>query len=632
MAVDLHSNTGYGSHKVYTLRSVRNSSFPLQLVRFLFVFLSLSVLYSCHLGTDDLTLETPVVSGDVDARPFLSSLSGAGTINRGVSPEALSAGMQFEDGDVVQLDESAVAYIQFEDAAIARVEGAADFEIRLHSRGTESVMTIMLGSGTTIVRRRPEASGNTIRVRTNAGIIEPDGTSFRVARTPESTSVQVASGRVRVLSTSVDPDELRALTDIEEVLSVLDEISDTSVFVDADGMVLLRPEDVSTASEILADMKEQLSEFGVASTPDDATVRSIQTVLRYAADRMAQARPDVSSITVAERTEILDRTSDRFLPLQRETDAEDNDGPARLTIQTDPPGAEILLDGIPVGNQIFSGLFESGETVTIEVRSSGYISRVLEVEFRPDLDERLLVTLERRQPNISRGEFFRRLRQGDVETVQQWVQDGGDPDIRTNGGLSALAVAFGAELSLQDLLGSFRPSADIVTELLDAGANPDPRFDVDASTFTPLTAVLLSGLFRDDLRLDLVETLLEAGASPDIVLETGEMRVTALALPIIIGIERGDVDVTLVNRFLEAGADVNATVVYEGRILNPLAMALVLGAEYDYDPAVVVERLINAGARANDRIRVQGTIWTPIDFAEEAGLTDSARVLREVQP
>lgn len=590
------------------------------------------MLYSCRLGTEDLTLDTPVVSGQVDAQPFLSSLSGTGTINRGVSPEALAAGMRLQDGDVVQLDEGAVAYMQFEDAAIARIEGAADFEIRLHSRGTESVLTVMLGSGTTVVRRRPEASGNTIRVRTNAGIIEPEGTSFRVARTPESTSVQVASGRVRVLSTSVDPDELRALTDLEEVLTVLDEISDTSVFVDADGMVLLRPEDVITASDILSDMKQQLSQFGVASTPDDATVRSIQTVLRYAADRMAQTRPDVSSITVAERSEILDRASNRFLPPQPEADAVDGDGPARLTIQTDPPGAEILLDGVPVGNQIFSGLFESGETVTIEVRSSGFVSRVLEVEFRPDLDDRLLVTLERRRPSIDPEEFFRRLRQGDAETVRQWVEDGGDPDIRTDQGVPALAIAFGAELSLQDLLGSFRPSTDIVMELLDAGANPDARFDVDASTFTPLTAVLLSGLFRDDLRMDLVDTLLGAGASPDIVLETGEMRVTALALPIIIGIERGDVDLALVNRFLQAGADVHAAVVYEGRVLNPLSMALVLGAEYDYDPAAVVERLIASGARANDRIRVQGTIWTPIDFAEEAGLTDSVRVLREAQP
>lgn len=586
---------------------------------------------ACRIGADDPIGVSDAVSEQVVSQPFLSSLSGSGTLYREVESEPLQAGMRLQDGDVVHLDAGAVAFLQHEDTALARFEGPADFEVRLHTRNGESVLTVMLGSGTTIVRRRPEATQHRIRVQTDAGIVEPEGTSFRVSREQESTTVQVASGRVRVLASSVDPDELRAVTEIQEILDVLDEIEDTSVFVDADGMVLLRPQDVSTASEILSDMRDQLARSGVAGSPDDATVRTIQTVLRYAATRMSQTRPEVTQITVSERTAILDRAPTRLLPPVPENGIAGRSAPARLTIQTDPPDAEILLDGVPIGNSIFSGLFEPGEEVSIEVRAPGYESRVLEVEFTPDLDERLLVSLERRRPSMTREHFFQRLRQGDRETVRQWLAAGGDPDVQNARGVPALAVAFGAERSLQDLLGSFRPSVEIVELLLDAGAYPDSRFEVEASTFTPLTAVVLSGLFRDEVRMDLVDMLLNANASPDIVLETGEMRVTALTLPLIIGIERGDVDLALLGRFIEAGADVHAAAFYEGRVLSPLAMALVLGAESNYDPADAVSMLVAAGARTSDRIRVQGTIWTPVEFAEHAGLSESAGVLRAAQ-
>ncbi len=595
------------------------------------VLLAVLALFSCRIGVDDPVPQQTVIQEDRDAELFLSSLTGRGTLYRETSQEELTAGSRFQDGDVVELADGAVAQIQYEEAALARVEGPADFEIRLHTRNGESVLTVMLGSGTTIVRRRPEATGHTVRIRTDAAIVEPEGTSFRVTRSEQSTSVQVASGRVRVLASSVDPDELRAVTDIEEILDVLDEISRTSVFVDADGMVLLRPQDVRTASDILEDMKAQLQRFGVASAPDEADIRTIQTVLRYAAERMAQVRPSTSSITVAERTEILDRSSTRLLPPVRDGGTDGRSGPARLTIETDPPGADILLDGVSVGNQIFSGLFESGETASVEVRAQGYDSRTLEVEFTPELDERLLVVLERRQPTISRNELFRGLRRRNPETVRQWISEGGDPDVVSADGDSALSVAFGAESSLQELLGSFMPSMEIVRLLLGAGADADTRFDIEASTFTPLTAVVLSGLFRDNVDIELIELLLAEGASPDIVLETGEMRVTALTLPVIVGIERGDINLSLIDLFLEAGADVHAAAFYEGRVLNPLAMALVLGAEFDFDPVGVIERLVAAGARTNDRIRVQGTIWTPADFAEHSGLLGSARVLRDAQ-
>lgn len=579
--------------------------------------------------SDDRADEAPVALD----YPFLRFSFGTINRERDEHSEALELGETVESGDRITLESNSVAEFQYADAALIRFDGPAKFEVSSRrDRHGARVLIIDLTEGSTIVRREEGVDDRNIRVRTDSGIIQSEATRYSVSREDAGdTVVSVAEGRVRVLPSSVDPDDLSDLTAVEDVLSVIEEINDSSVFVDADGEVRIRPDDVEMASTILRDMRDQLRRYGEAEQPDEQELQTITTLLRYARDRIEAGRPQVASAG-RERLDRIDVLRERALLSVDETATDSPAGRlARLRVDTDPTDAEVYLDGLPIGSEIFSSLFEPGETVRLEVRRQGYESEEIEVTFEEGLDESISVSLSRLQPNVSDEELVSAIEQGDSDAVRRFIETGGDPDRPVSEGHTPLALAFGAGRSINEIIGSFVPDFAVVDILLSAGADPDPVFSGNEgadSSLTPLSSIILAGLYRSDIEYELIDRLLESGATPDIVIETGEMSVTSVALPIIIGIEQGYVELPLLRRLIEAGGDVSRTIVYEGRLLGPLSTALALGADHNYDPAEVVDVLADAGASLDQRVRIGGAIWTPLEFAEEAGLERSAEVLR----
>lgn len=576
----------------------------------------------------------PPASGAAFEEPFLRFASGAIELERDGERQPFEVGERAASGDVIRVAEGALAELQYADAALLRVDGPASAGV--HTRGTRDGrpgLTLRLIEGSVIVRRDPGRTPRRVRVITDSSVVLTEATGYRVSREETGeTLVSVAEGRVRVLPSGIDPEELSELTDVEELLSIIEEISGTAVFVDADGEVLIRPEDVETTTEVLRDMRDELARYGTAERPEPEQIEMIGALLRYARGRMNATLPDVRSAdpdTLAGVRELAERP---LLSVDERSPNPPGSGLSRLRLVTDPPDAEVLLDGLPIGSEIFSSLFEPGETVTFTVRKRGYETEEIEVTFEPELDEEIAVELKRLDPTIDYRTLVEAIREGNARVVAEYLRTGGDPNATITGEYDALAVAFGAGLPIDDLMESFDPDPEIVELLLDAGADPDTVFgsaDVPDSSLTPLSSAILSGLYRGSVDYRIVDLLLDAGATPDIVMETGDMRVTALALPIIIGIENGHVETDLVERLLDAGSDTSVTVVYEGRLLSPLATALALGADHGYDPADIVRLLASAGARVEQRVRIGGTIWTPLQFAESAGLQESAAVLRE---
>ncbi|MFP4643280.1 MAG: FecR domain-containing protein [Spirochaetales bacterium] len=596
--------------------------------------LAVAVFAGCDTGQSDAAEDREDESTTVLDEPFLRFSFGTVTRERADGAESLQVGETVRSDDLVRLGSSAVAEFQYANAALIRVDGPAEFRVSTRrDSGGVRILIIDLMEGSTIVRTAEDAPDRNVRVRTDSGIVQSQATRYSVSRGKAGdTIVSVAEGQVRVLPSSVDPDDLSDLTAAEDVLSVLGEISDSSVFVDADGEVRIRPEDVELASSILRDMREQLRRHREAERPDAEELRTVTTLLRYARDRIAEAGPQIGAAS-EERLERIDTFSDRsFLSI----DEDAADSPAgdlsRLRVETDPADAEVYLDGLPIGDEIFSSLFEPGETVRLEVRRRGYETEEVEVTFEDGLDESISVSLSRLEPDVSDTELVSAIEDGQADVVRRFLETGGDPDRAVSDGNSPLELSFGAGRPISEIIGSFTPHSDIVDELLQAGADPDSVFsgrESAESSLTPLSSVILAGLYRSDVDYELIDRLLEAGATPDIVVETGEMSVTSVALPIIIGIEQGRVELPLLRRLIEAGGDVSRTVVYDGRLLSPLSTALALGADHGYDPADVVDVLADAGASLTQRVRIGGSVWTPLEFAEEAGLEQSAEVLRD---
>lgn len=587
------------------------------------------------IGESDSSETTVSEPSETFDDPFVRFSYGSLSLVRDGQEVDFNTGDALTAGDRVRVGEQSLAELQYADTALVRFNGPAEFTLgrRVRSDGTR-VLSVNLLSGGAAVRRDAASTGRAVRIHTDSGIVEADATTYLVSREEESgeTIVSVAEGQVRVLPSSVDPEEISDLTAVEDILSVLEEISDSSMLVDADGEVRIAPEDVETASAILRDMKRRLEQYGEAEQPSGEELETIRTLMGYARDRIAETRPEIAAASPQRLDRIEELRDRRMLSLDDDSEESPSSGLSRLRVETDPPDAEVMLDGLPVGAEIFSSLFEPGEKVTLSVRKQGYETEEIEVTFEEDLNETISVELDRLQPAIGDAELARAVRRGDAEVVEEFVSTGGDPNETIENNYTPLALAFGAGRPLDEIIGGFEPDTQVVRALLDGGADPDTVFgseDAPDSSLIPLSSVILSGLYRDNVDYELVDMLLEAGASPDIVMETGEMSVTPLVLPIIIGIERGNVDTTLVQRLIEAGSDTSRTIVYEGRLLSPLATALALGADYGYDPDEVVELLVEAGAQIESRVRIGGTIWTPLRFAEEAGLHNSARVLRE---
>ncbi|MFW6387786.1 MAG: FecR domain-containing protein [bacterium] len=586
-------------------------------------------------GSSDSSEAVAADSTDSFDDPFVRFSYGSLELVRDGQEVALDTGDVLTQDDRVVVNEDSLAELQYADAALVRINGPAEFTLgrRVRDDGTR-VLSVYLRSGGATVRREEDSSGRTVRIHTDSSIVEADATTYLVSREPQTgdTIVSVAEGRVRVLPSAVDPDELSDLTTVEDILSVVEEISAGSMFVDADGEVRIAPEDVETASDVLRDMKRRLEQYGEAEQPSGEELETIRTLIGYARDRIAETRPEISAAS-PERLERMEELGDRrMLSLDEDAEESPSSGLSMLRVETDPPDAEVLLDGLPVGSEIFSSLFEPGETVTLSVRKRGYETEEVEVTFEQGGNESISVELDRLQPTIGDAELADAVHRGDADTVEEFISTGGDPNERIEREYTPLAVAFGAGRPLNEIIGRFEPEEEVIRVLLDYGADPDTVFgseDAPESSLIPLSSVILSGLYRDNVNYELVNMLLEAGASPNIVMETGDMSVTPLALPIIIGIERGEVETRLVERLIEAGSDTSRTIVYEGRLLSPLATALALGADHGYDPDEVVALLVDAGARIESRVRIGGTVWTPLGFAEHAGLENSARVLRE---
>jgi hypothetical protein len=580
--------------------------------------------------------EPPTASGRVPLtdRAFVIASSGTVDIFGTAGWVPLSAGDDLEFGDRIRTGADSTVSIQFGRGAVMRLAERSEIEVRtLRYSNGETVLGFLLTEGQAFNDVRETASNTSFKVRTPQLVINSEGTRFSVLSTEGESDVGVDEGTVSVLALGEDPAELRRLTADPEILDSLDVLERTALRLSANEQLTVRDADVRDATSVFRDVRRHLLEPVEGENQRAAEPESLSVLIRYTADKIAEQDPQLRPLDEFIRNELESVRQTELLPLA-EGEAENltETGLARLIVRTDPADAGVYLNGIYVGNVLYSGIFRPDETVTLRVTHPGYRTEEREVEFRENEDRIIEIALQRIEPAVTADEFLDAVSAGRSETAIDYIRAGGSLDVEDQAGHNPVELAFGLPQLGFQTISRFSPQREIFSALLEAGVDPDTPIEFENRQMTPLFFLTLHALLASETEYELMRELLRAGASTEVHVSTGSLRVTPLAAAIIVGTENGNVPLGLIDFLLANGADPNEAVIYDSRIMTPIVAAVVVGAEADFVSLPLVERLLEAGANLYEKILIDGRIGNPLTLARRYGLSDVAEVIESYAP
>jgi len=590
-----------------------------------------ALLASCSAQKNSSPVARP---GEVLQIAFITSVSGDVQFRAPSDTDWKDAvvGQSLPAADAVRTGDNSTAEVQIADKASVVLEEKSTLSI-------ENVATLpyslKLVQGTVVVRVAKLTGAQRLRILSGNSVISVHGTRFLVSQTT-STQVAVTEGTVSLLPTGIDPADLLPLTTDSHLREALANVSAQAIAVSAGHQVELGPEIGVTERLVLADVSTRLSQISKAEQAHkkDALTSAgrdlLGNLLTYIGQKVQQELPKPDSVSATLQRTLESAGPLNLLPVPASQGAQhlSASGLASVTIRTDPEDAEIYLGDRPIGKRIFSGLFDQNQSATFTVKKPGFADKSITLTFTKELNQTITVTLEKLRPAYDPETFLRAVSRGDMGIINRYLDSGGNPNVRSASGLTAIALSLGADRADPAKL-EISAIPKVLERLLSAGADPNAPFKFSGQELTPLYLVLASGLSSNSVQYDLLETLLKNGADPNIYVQTGNIQVNSLSMAIIVGIERKDINFRLLATLLKFGAKINSVMVYQGRIMTPLVASVVVGAEQSYVSEQLVDTLIADGADVNGRVNIDGQIGTPLFFADEYGFTKVAELLKK---
>ena len=590
-----------------------------------------ALLVSCGVQKSGFPVAKP---GEVPQVAFITSVSGDVQYRTPSDAEWKDAfvGQFLPVADTVRTGTNSAAEVQIADKASVLLEEKSTLSI-------QSVATLpyslMLVQGTVVVRVAKLTGGERLRILSGNSVISVHGTRFVVNQTT-STSVAVTEGTVSLLPTGIDPADLLPLTTDSHLREALANVSAQAIAISAGHQLELGPQIGVTERLVLSDVSARLAQINKAEQAHrkDALTSAgrdlLGNLLTYIGQKVQQELPKPDSVSASMR-QTLERAGPLILlpvPASQGAQHLSASGLASVTIKTDPEDAEIYLGDRAIGKRIYSGLFDQNQSVTFTVKEAGFADKSITLNFTKELSQTVTVKLEKLRPAYDSETFLRAVSRGDLGVINRYLDTGGNPNVRSTGGLTAIALSLGADRADPAKL-EISAIPKVLERLLSAGADPNAPFKFSGQELTPLYLVLASGLSSNSVQYDLLETLLKNGADPNIYVQTGNIQVNSLSMAIIVGIERKQINYRLLATLLKFGAKINSVMVYQGRIMTPLVASVVVGAEQSFVSEQLVDTLITDGADVNGRVNIDGQIGTPLFFAEEYGFTKVADLLKK---
>jgi outer membrane protein assembly factor BamB len=251
-------------------------------------------------------------------------------------------------------------------------------------------------SGSIKARVDRVVTGGSYNVQTESMVAGVRGTEFQVSTDGDEATLAVQEGSVYYLPTSVDP---LALLDTfpgdppPRLRRIVERLVDEAPRVQSGREVTLRRDDVEEAAQLIDRLEEQI--IDISENPDTATFGQYDALEETVGDLVDAVRPLEEEERSQRRNTREEVGEIDTMNIQDVDPQSGRPGGTQVSISTDPPNADIFINGAFRGINRLEGLFPVGEALSVRVSAQGYEDFTRRIVPQPATPIRLNVQLRR---------------------------------------------------------------------------------------------------------------------------------------------------------------------------------------------------------------------------------------------
>lgn len=282
-------------------------------------------------------------------------LCGTVTMTVDGAENALDIGGGVPVGASIKTDKDAICEIQFADFGSVHIDSSSTLVVaKFLSDGSHTESEMALSAGKVVCKVKKLTGDDSFQVRTSEMVCGVRGTVFQVAR-EENQPVRVAvkEGAVAVYPPSVN--------DVEDLpASVSTAVYESAPVVAAGEEAAVEPEAMQALDESLQKIAEV-----ARSQPEESAEKTVAEYKKLSVSTVEERKP-VSAAAVETFTAAQNLT----LEVPKET------APAKVpvSVTVEPANAIITLNGGSRFTGSFSGLYASGETLSLSISADGFVA------------------------------------------------------------------------------------------------------------------------------------------------------------------------------------------------------------------------------------------------------------------
>ncbi len=359
-------------------------------------------------------VETPTVS-----QALVTFLSGEVNHAANGDWETLEIGQAVARKETVRVGPDSYCELQFGDVGALRIQ--SNTQVLLSDVLLEpgrSAVGVELTVGSVLAKVSKLSGDDRFQVKTATAVCGVRGTQFGVTVSRSGkTRLAVKEGRVAVLPASVDLNQVKAKVQDEQAVLAVARIEQSAPLVAADQELVIGQETLQQTEAAFRAVEQKVEEIarreqsgqplGAAEKArlleelDNRAERTVQRVAAAIAPPQAISQESVRELAPIEQMRLVQLPAPVETPAQAPAGAAETGAAATPTVQPEkvgftvqPPDAEIVIDGTPVGRGTFSGLYAPGETIEVLFRRGGYVERRLTVRVARGASRQYAITLK----------------------------------------------------------------------------------------------------------------------------------------------------------------------------------------------------------------------------------------------
>jgi outer membrane protein assembly factor BamB len=309
--------------------------------------------------------------------------------------EYVEIGNIVHPGEVIKVGTDSLCELQFGQDSVVRIQENSEVALKdfwLEPDQSKVDMNLELGS---VLCKVSKLSGEeSFKVRTRTAVCGIRGTEFLVKVSGSNeTLLAVKEGAVTIVPESADTENIEQRADLNDtrIKALVKKLEDSALVVKAHQEVTINEQTAGQTEELVqsmvaevrkADAKAEVTEqdlSAVSSLVADTTLK-INKVLNPPAQIPAENENELNALDKMEIKEI--KVVPETLSENQAEKSEEENVPAliKITINAEPPDADIYLDDVLIGKGRFQRLYEEGKTLHFIISKAGFKTQTLTLE------------------------------------------------------------------------------------------------------------------------------------------------------------------------------------------------------------------------------------------------------------